>query len=737
MEPRDQTVFRAHFSALTKRDIVQAFKDLGIPDYNQSRSVDARQELDLRIGCAFTRFQTKFFQGKYGQGNFSLISYGPCQTPTLGFCVERHDIIQTFKPEPYWVVQVSVKGQDQEESNGDPIPNVTLSWNRVRLFDRDIAVALMNQIKGIEEAKVISVTTKEKSKARPAALNTVELLRAASSGLGLSPHHAMQIAERLYTQGYISYPRTETTSYPDNFDLKGTLAQHVSHPDWGNHAKGLMAEGISRPKKGTDVGDHPPITPMRCATRSDFNDDSAWRLYDFICRYFIGTISPDCTFLSRVVDIAIGDERFTVSGKNLLKPGFTSVMTWLALSSEEQLPPYKKGEVLQVSDVSLVERETSPPDYLTEAELISLMEKHGIGTDASIPVHINNICERNYVEVRPPGRSLVPLTLGIVLVHGYQKIDPELVLPTMRSAVEAQLNLIAHGEANFDRVLQHTLSIFRLKFQYFVMNIEPMDNLFEVSFSTLADSGRPLSKCGKCRRFMKLVQARPIRLHCVHCDETYSLPQNGTIKVYKDLQCPLDDFTLLSFGLGKKGKTFVFCPYCYNYPPFEDMRRFTGCNACSHPTCPHGLAMNGVCACIECERGAMVLDSTAPPKWRLICNKCDVILQIFEGAHNVSVLEEECPDCNVCLVSVKYKEGKSKFEDESLEAKGCIFCSPLLSPLIEKHRALNQKIRPQTAPGGATGAATRGGPGGKRGRGKGKRPKPPKDKMAQLAAYFV
>lgn len=65
-----------------------------------------------------------------------------------------------------------------------------------------------------------SVTSKENSKPRPVALNTVELMRAASSGLNLGPQHAMQIAERLYTQGYISYPRTETTSYPANFDLQ-------------------------------------------------------------------------------------------------------------------------------------------------------------------------------------------------------------------------------------------------------------------------------------------------------------------------------------------------------------------------------------------------------------------------------------------------------------------------------------------------------------------------------------
>lgn len=66
---------------------------------------------------------------------------------------------------------------------------------------------------------VENVTEKEQVKPRPLALNTVELMRAASAGLGLGPHNAMTLAERLYTQGYISYPRTETTSYPSNFDL--------------------------------------------------------------------------------------------------------------------------------------------------------------------------------------------------------------------------------------------------------------------------------------------------------------------------------------------------------------------------------------------------------------------------------------------------------------------------------------------------------------------------------------
>merc|ERR1712034_101669 len=98
----------------------------------RSRAVDARQELDLKVGVAFSRFQTRFFQGKYGNLDAALISYGPCQTPTLNFCVARHDLIVNFQPEPFWRLACAV------EKGGR---RVALAWARGRVFDREVARA--------------------------------------------------------------------------------------------------------------------------------------------------------------------------------------------------------------------------------------------------------------------------------------------------------------------------------------------------------------------------------------------------------------------------------------------------------------------------------------------------------------------------------------------------------------------------------------------------------------------
>lgn len=216
----------------------------------------------------------------------------------------------------------------------------------------------------------------------------------------------------------------------------------------------------------------------------------------------------------------------------------------------------------------------------------------------------------------------VPTNLGIVLVHGYLKIDLDLCFPKMRSQIETQLNLIATGKANYHEVLSHALKIFEQKFHYFFQNIALMDSLFEDSFSSLSALGKPMSRCGKCRRFMKLVATKPQRLYCENCKDTYNLPNNGMIKLYRELKCPLDDFELLVNSISRN-RNEPFCPYCYNNPPFPEMEQKSSCVECPHPSCAYSFVTNGITKCFddECESGLLLLDSTTPPKFRIVCNK--------------------------------------------------------------------------------------------------------------------
>lgn len=688
-----------------------AMEKLVEPNKNESLAVDARQELDLKVGVAFTRFQSRYFQAKYGNLDSSVISYGPCQTPTLTFCVERHQAIQHFHPEPFWVVRPLATKSGQR---------VSLEWARGRVFDPEIGACFQRLVAEVKQLKVLDVVEKEELKGRPAGLNTVELLKTASSSLGIGPAHAMQIAERLYTQGYLSYPRTESSAYPPNFDFDSLLAAQRSHPIWGEYTSQIMRQGIAKPSGGVDVGDHPPITPVRMATEEQLGGGDAWRMYDFVTRHFLGSLSGDCVLRKTKATFECGRETFTTSGVAVVRPGFTSIMHWRTVQPEP-LPPLHKGEVLSVSEVELVEGKTGPPDYLTEAELIGLMEKHGIGTDASIPVHINNITERGFVTIQS-GRRVVPTELGITLVRGYQEIDAELCRPQVRAYVERQIDLVAKGQADKEAVVAHCLAQFKQKFAFFVGHIGRMDALFEASFSPLASSGKVLSKCGKCSRYMKLIASRPSRLYCPTCEEVYAVPQGGSIKLYKELTCPLDGFQLVLYSLGgADGKTTVLCPFCYNSPPFEDAVR-TGdkasggmpCTTCLHPTCRHSPARNGVGPCPACDQGTLVLDPVSAPTWRLDCSLCDFLMYLPKDLHKAKVGKEECKECGAALLHLEWKKGHrpsalAGSEDEAVT--GCVVCDDVLSALCEvKHgRAYLKRA-----------GARRGRGRGRRGRGRGR-----------------
>jgi DNA topoisomerase-3 len=300
-----------------------------------------------------------------------------------------------------------------------------------------------------------------------------------------------------------------------------------------------VSTGYAQPRRGDDKGDHPPITPMR-ANDGQLSGD-ALRIYNYVCAHFVATLMTPCKYAVTTVRAELAGEQFATTGRIITDPGFTRAMPWLAGASvavaeegddddefndDQKMPLLRTDQLLDIANVKLLERQTVAPSHLTESELITLMERHGVGTDASIPQHINNIQTRNYVQVAPTGRRLLPTALGVQLVHAYWTVDADLVLPTMRAQVEQQLSLIAEGRADYIHVKQHTLDVFRAKFVYFVQNMASVDLLFETSFTSLAASGRPFARCGKCRRYMRLIEARPQRLHCNECHDTYALPSH-------------------------------------------------------------------------------------------------------------------------------------------------------------------------------------------------------------------
>lgn len=692
----NQQVYRAQFSSLAPVDLRKAMNNLGEPNKNMSDSVDCRAEMDLKLGCAFTRFQTKYFQGKYGDLDTNLVSYGPCQTPTLWFCVKRADEINSFQPESYWCLDVTVS------KGGRDLP---LTWDRGQVFDRPIGSTFLNLVNEAKDAKVVDVNKKESRSVRPQALNTVAMLKMASTRLGIGPNQALHMAERLYLDGFCTYPRTETNTYPKNFDLQHAVQQQTNHHTWGQYAGNLMRTGLTRAREGEDAGDHPPITPVRAATESQLGEN--YRLYEMITRHFLATVSPDCKFMSTRVTFNINDETFSLTGRTVVDPGFTAIQRDGGMDDIE-IPDFRNGEGVAIKTAKLSDHKTSPPPYLSESDLLSLMEKHGIGTDASMATHIENICTRNYVTLAE-NRRLVPQKLGIALVHGYQMVDNELVIPKVRSNMEKACTMVANGQAHVDLVTQHCLRIFREKFMYFVKNVDLMDQLFHSVFKTLESAGRSLTRCGDCTRYLFVVDRKPVRMFCKQCDRIFKMPQNGQLKEYKGLKCPLDQYELVLVA-NKVGKSYPICPMCYDDPPFGAAAEHGKHWNLDHPI--YKKYRPAVMSCIDenCT-GTLCLDVDSAPKWQIDCNVCMQFLSIFEDkAHKVKVSSDVCDECGSALLTVTFKTGKSPLADGAAEKTACLCCDEDFNKLT---LAKQGKGFFRRKPGGAKGKGK-----GKKGKGK-------------------
>ncbi|XP_035316190.1 DNA topoisomerase 3-alpha isoform X2 [Cricetulus griseus] len=495
-------VLRARFSEITPRAVRAACENLTEPDQRVSDAVDVRQELDLRIGAAFTRFQTLRLQRIFPEVLAEqLISYGSCQFPTLGFVVERFKAIQAFVPEVFHRIKVTHDHKDG---------TVEFNWKRYRLFNHTACLVLYQLCMEDPTATVVEVRSKPKSKWRPQALDTVELEKLASRKLRINAKETMRIAEKLYTQGYISYPRTETNIFPKDLNLVALVEQQTLDPHWGAFAQNILERGGPTPRNGNKSDQaHSPIHPTKYT--SNLQGDER-RLYEFIVRHFLACCSQDAQGQETTVEIDIAQERFIAHGLVILARNYLDVYPYDHWS-DKLLPVYEQGFSFQPSTVEMVDGETSPPQLLTEADLIALMEKHGIGTDATHAEHIETIKARMYVGLTSDKRFL-PGHLGMGLVEGYDSMGYEMSKPDLRAELEADLKLICEGKKDKFQVLRQQVQKYK---QVFIEAVAKAKKLDEALSQYLGEGTEvvqqeeiypampePVRKCPQCNKDMVL-----------------------------------------------------------------------------------------------------------------------------------------------------------------------------------------------------------------------------------------
>ncbi|EIM82961.1 prokaryotic type I DNA topoisomerase [Stereum hirsutum FP-91666 SS1] len=458
---RNIIVKRARFSAIIAQQIHNAAQHPIELDLLQAQAVTARINLDLRIGAAFTRMQTMALRDRLEKlKEAGVISYGPCQFPTLGFVVSRYNQVQSFVPEAFWYIYLSIEPNAGSSKINE---EVQFTWRRGHLFEFEVALVIYEVVLASPRARVTKVTKKNTKKWKPLPLTTVELQKAGSRLLKLAPKKILDIAEKLYQQGFLSYPRTETDQYDPQFDFMSLIEKQNVDPEWGQFAHMLQTQdGFNAPRKGKNNDHaHPPIHPTAHAANLGGDDK---RVYEFIVRRFLACCSKDALGFQTTVDVLCGGEEFYATGLIILERNFLNVYPYEKWSGKE-LPDFEEGDEFMPSVCELREGVTSPPNLLTEADLVGLMDKNGIGTDATIAQHIETIIERGYVIPRPDGgvKYLVPSTLGIGLVDGYNEIgfEKSLSKPQLRRDTERNLVQVCQGQKSKTDMLSESIEQYK------------------------------------------------------------------------------------------------------------------------------------------------------------------------------------------------------------------------------------------------------------------------------------
>ena len=518
-------VSRARYSAFTKEEIRHAFSNLVQLDENLAAAGESRQDIDLIWGAALTRYLTLVKFAGYG----NVRSSGRVQTPTLALIVARERERLAFVPEDYWVI----KGSFGEGDEAFEAPHAT-----ARFKSEKAAKKAMANVEGAKTALVASVEKKKRTVRPPAPFNTTSLMAAASAE-GLSPARTMRIAESLYMDGYISYPRVDNTVYPSSLNLAEVVRTIAGNPAYASYCDKLLAKGKLRATRGNkQETDHPPIYPTAKAAPGDL-PAAEYKLYNLVARRFLATLSDPCIVEGTKVALEVpgegagAREPFTARGDVTVQPGFRAIYPY-GVKKDEQLPALEEGQVVAFNGATCTKKQTEPPARYSQGKLIQEMEKLGLGTKSTRHSIIERLFTVKYILNDP----IEPSQLGMAVIDALDQYAPHITHPEMTAELEDGMSSIAAGKTTKEDVVRNSRDLLSKELEALL----PMKEQVATALADAVAADAYVGKCPKCGKDLQIRASQKTRgmfIGCSgwpDCDVTYPLPK-GKVEAQEQL-CP-------------------------------------------------------------------------------------------------------------------------------------------------------------------------------------------------------
>lgn len=542
----DVTVDRMRYSAITEQAITESFATRSTIDTNLAASAEARGIVDLIWGAALTRF-VSLSANRLGEEFFSV---GRVQSPTLALLVDREREIRNFTSQKYWELHATVKTEQDEL--------VELTHQTRRFRDQAEAEAIRAKLAAARFGQISAVKARERTERPPTPFDTTGFIRAAAI-VGISPNRAMNIAETLYLQGLISYHRTDNTTYPESLDLPGLVKLFLEHEVFGAHARLLTQKGRLKPTAGKKrTTDHPPIHPVSGAAKESLGKPE-WKIYELVVRRFLATLSDAARWEDTEVKVELGGETLETKGRVVKEAGFLAIYPYQK-REEIRLPSLREGEPVELVQLEVVEKETTPPKRYSQAGLIKKMEELGLGTKSTRHEIVGKLYERGYVQQDPAK----PTEKAIALIEALEKYVALITKPEMTKTLEQEMEEIKQGQRTKGDVADDSRKMLRAVFTELAMNREAIASSLKQAMRT----GTIVGSCPECGSELFLATSRRGKrfIGCLNfpaCTFSLPFPKSGRVIVTPQT-CEQHPF-LYKLKIAKKGTKRLWdfgCPYC-------------------------------------------------------------------------------------------------------------------------------------------------------------------------------
>ncbi|MCC7436434.1 type I DNA topoisomerase [Candidatus Nomurabacteria bacterium] len=457
-------ISRVAFNEITKDAILEALKHPRAIDTNLRKAQEARRVLDRLVGYDLSGIIWQ--KVRYG------LSAGRVQSPALRILVEREREIKAFVPETYWSLSATCQTDKKEEI----VFSCTEEPKEKKVVDQILKDGKSKPwyVKEVKES--------EQKRSPRAPFTTSTLQQTASSRLGFSPSRTMQVAQKLYEAGHISYMRTDSTNIS-----KQVLAS-ISKLVEKKYGKEYSEVRQYKTKSKNAQEAHEAIRPTNIEKLNAGNNEEQKKLYSLIWERTVSSQMVDAKLLkTRIVTNVKGDSipDFSATGSQMLFAGWLSVDT-AARSEDVNLPKVSEGDSLKLLDLSETEKQTEPPNRYSEAGLVKELEARGIGRPSTYAATISTLETRGYIE--KINRSLKPTDTGEVVSTFLEQNFMEYISDTFTADMENRLDDIASG----DREYVKTLKDFYTPFKKEIKEKEKLDK------ATTLEAADPKYKCPKC-----------------------------------------------------------------------------------------------------------------------------------------------------------------------------------------------------------------------------------------------